>query len=434
MRVDLHLGDCVDILATLPESTLDSVVSDPPYGLSFMQSTWDHDVPGPDYWAAALRVAKPGAQLVAFGGTRTFHRLACAIEDAGWEIRDDVLRLLEQAGVFGEFYASLDDHQRKLFDRAFPSDALMAWVYGQGFPKSHNGPWGGTALKPAWEPIVLARKPLAGTVAVNHAKHRTGGLNIDGCRIFTDWSERSEAWKASGHSAKPDADKIAAPPGQGINCHPAGRWPANVLLEHHVDCELVGMKRVKSANQPGRGQDADARAWSEDGGWKRQPGAAADRSAELAPGGIEEVADWRCVEGCPVRMLDEQSGDAGAAARASGAQLVGGSGFCNRGKNRGGAPFYADRGGASRFFYCSKATRRERGEGNDHPTVKPLDLMRYLVRLVTPAGGVVLDPFMGSGSTGLAAVAEGRGFVGIENVEKHYRIARCRIDGARRAA
>jgi len=160
--IDLMLGDCRERMATLEPESVDSIVTDPPYGLSFMGKGWDHGVPGVQFWAEALRVAKPGAHLLAFGGTRTFHRLAVAIEDAGWEVRDCVM-----------------------------------WVYGSGFPKSHNlsGEWSGwgTALKPAWEPVIVARKPLVGTVAANVLAHGTGALNIDGCRV------PGEPWKA--HSA-----------------------------------------------------------------------------------------------------------------------------------------------------------------------------------------------------------------------------------------
>lgn len=327
MSVHLHTGDCLDVLATLDADSIDADVCDPPYGLSFMSASWDHEVPGPDHWRAALRVLKPGAHLLAFGGTRTFHRLTCAIEDAGFEIRD-----------------------------------CLQWLYGQGFPKSHNGPWGGTALKPAWEPIILARKPLGGTVASNHAAFGAGGLNIDACRIATDWSDRSEAWKRSGHSAKPDAEKIAAPPGTGINCHPAGRWPANVLL------------------------DSDA-----------------------------------------ARMLDEHSGELASGFMAAGTKRNG-LGYEGAAGDTVRSSTIADRGGASRFFYCGKATRVERGDGNDHPTVKPVELMRYLVRLITPIGGTVLDQYMGSGSTGVAAVAEGRSFVGIDLDPSHVETARRRIE------
>ena len=391
MSYSIHLGDCRTVLTQMATCSVDADVCDPPYGISFMGAGWDHEVPGPDHWRAALRVLKPGAHLLAFGGTRTFHRLTCAIEDAGFEIRD-----------------------------------CLQWIYGQGFPKSHNGPWGGTALKPAWEPIVLARKPLRGTVASNHAAFGTGGLNIDACRIATDWSDRSEAWKRSGHSAKPDAEKIAAPPGTGINCHPDGRWPSNVLLTHDSRCKRRGTMLVRSSNAPGKGQDPDARAWSDEGGWMRQPGAAAARLAELSRDGYEEVADWLCAEDCPVRILDQQSGASGAHSRASGQSLIG-SGFSARGRQRRQPTFHADRGGASRFFYCAKAARNERGAGNNHPTVKPVALLRYLVRLVTPPGGIVLDQYMGSGSTGVAALSEGRSFVGIDLDSTNVATARARI-------
>lgn len=386
----LHLGDCRTVLASLPTDSFDSVVTDPPYELGFMGKAWDKSGVAfdPETWRAVLRVAKPGAMLLAFGGTRTFHRLTCAIEDAGFEIRD-----------------------------------CLMWLYGQGFPKSHNGAWGGTALKPGWEPIVMARKPLVGTVAANFEEHGTGGLDVDGCRIFTDWSERSEAWKASGHSAKPDAEKIAAPPGQGINCHPAGRWPANVLLEHADGCECVGTKRVKGTNVPGMDRGSALGRMNDDG-WQakeRKPTSFVDAD------GTEEVADWRCVDGCPVRVLDEQSGELSTH---RGSIKPGHAALGYGGGNGSAREVRTDRGGASRFFYCGKATRKERGEGNDHPTVKPVELLRYLVRLVTPGGGTVLDPFMGSGSTGLAAIAEGRGFVGVELLEKHIEIARRRIEQA----
>ena len=185
----IHVGNCLDILPRLEADRFDSIVTDPPYGLGFMGKGWDHSVPGREFWEAALRVAKPGAYLAAFGGTRTFHRLACAIEDAGWELRDTLM-----------------------------------WVYGSGFPKSHNGPWGGTALKPAWEPIILARKPLTGTVAANHAAHGTGGLNIDGCRVP---GEKPATTRGAGGQ-----NGAYSPLGaQGrIDDDGLGRWPANLIL------------------------------------------------------------------------------------------------------------------------------------------------------------------------------------------------------------
>lgn len=409
----LLLGDCIEVMATLPEASVDAVVTDPPYGLGFMGKDWDtfapetvarvsaRDIrkgmrsngimPAPNdvtAWSAArydrsllgnrgyqawctewateaLRVLKPGGHLIASGGPRTAHRLTSGIEDAGFEIRD-----------------------------------VLSWLYGSGFPKSRNDTaevlgdeqwegWG-TALKPAWEPCILARKPLIGTIAENVATHGAGAINVDACRI---------------EGAKPDTTRGAG--GQNGRYGPlgaqgrivddgAGRWPANVLLD--------------------------------------------------------EVA---------AAMLDEQAPASGGAAPASGPTLEGDSDSVARGHFNGVAatPFYGDRGGASRFFYTSKASRSEReagldgmdevrrGDGraaidgpgannprqrsgarrNDHPTVKPLDLMRWLVTLVTPPGGTVLDPFMGSGTTGVAALELGFGFIGIEREERYMEIARRRM-------
>jgi len=291
-RYKLHVGDCRDVMRDYPSDHFDSIVSDPPYGLSFMGNGWDEGVPGEEFWQEALRVAKPGAHLLAFGGTRTFHRLTVAIEDAGWEVRD-----------------------------------CISWLYATGFPKSHNGPWGGTALKPAWEPILMARKPLEGTVEATHGKYGTGALNIDGCRV--------------GDTA-------------------IGRWPANVMHD-----------------------------------------------------GSDEV-----VAGFPLTT----SGTGAIRKSALGMFGLGGDGKANT--------EYGDTGSAARFFYCAKASRTDRDDGNTHPTVKPTDLMRYLCRLVTPPNGVVLDPFMGSGSTGKAALIEGLRFVGIDLDPAHVAIAEARCQEA----
>lgn len=347
----------------MDECSIDSIVSDPPYGLSFMGKGWDKGVPGVEFWAEALRVAKPGAHLLAFGGTRMVHRLAVAIEDAGWEIRDRI-----------------------------------HWVYGSGFPKSHNiskaidkaagfsgkqgpmkrggdrlarledgkrdgeGKWGdesgrnpyttipeseqaqqwdgwGTALKPAVEPIILARKPFKGTVAANVLEWGTGAVNVDGCRVGDD--EIKTYGGKRGGFAYGDWGRI-------INEVPTGRWPANLIHD--------------------------------------------------------------------------------------------GSGDATEGM-----------GDASRYFYCAKASKKDRDEGvagvagiagvgalrdggreslprkNHHPTVKPTDLMAYLCRLITPPGGTILDPFNGSGSTGKAAVREGFNYIGCELDPEYVEIARARI-------
>jgi DNA modification methylase len=363
----LH-GDCIERLKQIPDASIDSIVTDPPYELGFMGKKWD--ATGIAYsvalWTEALRVLKPGGHLLAFGGTRTYHRMTCAIEDAGFEVRD-----------------------------------CLQWLYGTGFPKSLNiGDGRGTALKPANEPIVLARKPLVGTVAANVLAHGTGALNVDACRIAADDKTpapvgkygRTYALGPSGFSGVRD----------GSSDH-LGRWPANVLLD-------------------------------------------------------EEAA----------RLLDEQSGERGSSgrvgnrsasvARTSMAGILGAQADVRK--------EIGDSGGASRFFYVAKASRRERDAGcdhlapksageatdredgsdglnspragagrtggarNGHPTVKPVQLMRYLVHMVTPPGGVVLDPFTGSGTTGIAAIQEGFHFVGVEREDEYIAIARARIDKA----
>ncbi|MBW5464980.1 site-specific DNA-methyltransferase [Pseudomonas aeruginosa] len=393
----LHLGDCLQVLKTFPDNSFDSVVTDPPYGLTtnkkggtgvasinldspygrsrigtgngaggFMGMKWDSDVPPVEVWAECLRVLKPGGYLLAFAGTRTQHRMAVRIEDAGFEIRD-----------------------------------MIAWVYGSGFPKSRNlsGDWQGwgTALKPALEPITVARKPLTGTVAANVLAHGTGALNIDGCRVgWPDGKVPEIGTPCWGGPAK----KLTAVPGQDGDTverskpSDLGRWPANLI--HDGSIEVVALF------------PADA-----------------GQAAPLA-----------------TRNSDKTRNSYGAFAGSPDAHF---------------SPHDAG-GSAARFFYCAKASRRDRNEGcehmerkplhwssgsqnpgsfqsdgtdktsqNNHPTVKPTDLMAYLVRLVTPPGGKVLDPFTGSGSTGKAAVREGFEFVGIEREPPYLAIAEARI-------
>lgn len=374
-------GECRDVMrsALAEPDSIDAIVTDPPYGLSFMGREWDHSVPGVEFWSEMLRLAKPGAHLLAFGGTRTFHRMMCAIEDAGWEIRDTLM-----------------------------------WVYGSGFPKSHNlrgdmEGWG-TALKPAWEPIIMARKPLAGTVAANVRQHGTGALNIDGCRVshvtVGDGNLALNPHLRShinggngGHIIATEKERRVVTP------NVIGRWPANLIHD--------GSDEVLAAFPDAPGQQGKVRG-------------------------------------------DEPTGNGFSGAVMSG-------GFTGR---RESAKPRLDSGSAARFFYCAKASKRDRDEGlegfelvkvktkagggkpnegrsassdggiraNTHPTVKPTDLMRWLVRLVTPPGGTVLDPFCGSGSTGKAAVLEWRNFIGIDLDPAYTSIAAARIEHARRKA
>lgn len=298
-------ADCRQAMREMAPNSIDAIVTDPPYGLSFMGEKWDHGVPGVDFWSEALRVAKPGTYMLACGGTRTFHRLASAIEDGGWEVRD-----------------------------------AISWLYSSGFPKSRNlhGEWEGwgTALKPAWEPLILARKPLEGNVEQNVAKHRTGVINIDSARLDMGEEYDPNSIQRQGASGK---GKVGNAFGAGglvgkeiPTFNPKGRWPANVALD-------------------------------------------------------EEAAE----------ILDNDVGR-------------------------------TEFGGPSRFFFTSKASRRERGEGNNHPTVKPLALMRYCVKLLTPPGGTVLDPFAGSGTTLLAAMEEGFNSIGIEREAEYVEVIRSRVE------
>ena len=371
-------NDCIAAMKEMPENSVDSIVTDPPYELGFMGKSWDSSgiAFNVEVWQEALRVLKPGGHLLAFSGSRTYHRMAVAIEDAGFEIRDQIM-----------------------------------WVYGSGFPKSHNISKGidkaagaerervpytggiasgqnnyggggeihkgtkvgsvaildaakqwdgwGTALKPAHEPIVLARKPLIGTVANNVLTYGTGGLNIDGSRVGFG-EEEIDFTKRQNQTATATVQMGGAKPGDSIQMFKEnGRWPANFIHD-----------------------------------------------------GSDEVND----------LLGEPA----------------------------------------RFFYCAKASKRDRNEGlegfavkqtlggggltevggaygsikaagqNHHPTVKPADLMRYLVRLVTPPSGTVLDPFMGSGSTGKAAILEGFDFIGIEQSAEYLEIAKARIEYAQK--
>lgn len=360
-KADLKLGDCLEVLKSMPENSVDSVVTDPPYGLSFMGKKWDYQVPSSETFKEILRVLKPGGHALIACGTRTQHRMAVNIEDAGFEIRD-----------------------------------VITWLYGSGFPKSMNlkevrEGWG-TALKPACEFWTMARKPLSEkTVAANMIKHGVGGLNIDDSRI------EGEAWKP--HDATGLAKNKFFTDGEAAvihkEPHDGGRWPANLILD-------------------------------------------------------EEAAV----------ILDEQTGILKSGSFKEGQQSKESENLCMSGKNyaRIHKARPADQGGASRFFYVAKASKSEKnanlnhleakesgvkndsGRGfsesdpykkvlnqNNHPTVKPVKLMSYLVKLVTPENGIVLDPFMGSGSTGVAAIAGGFEFIGIEREESYFEICKGRI-------
>jgi site-specific DNA-methyltransferase (adenine-specific) len=435
-------------------------------------------------WAIeALRLLKPGGHLLAFGGTRTFHRLTCALEDAGFEIRDclcwlygqgfpkslNVAVTIDKAEGHRPRGRTIPVASRHLPHSRYAKEKLTANRIGQYRARTRSAePWQGwgTALKPAWEPVIVARKPLAGTVAQNVLAHGTGALNIDGCRIaFRSHADESHTKTKNRHGdfhSKARRNLVYGtderPRSDDGNYDASGRWPANVTLSHTADCRQAGQRRLRT-----NGHHPTARGTSGLGtaGHKGQDGLAERRSAH------EPVGCWECSADCAVRLLEDHSGAVGNAWRRDYGERYAQEGrryrddcFDGGGYTHGSA--YADGSGASRFFYCTKASRAERDAGlhdlekplrwssgerspgtfqtegidraacNHHPTVKPLGLMRWLVRLVTPPGGIVLDPFAGSGSTGIAAIMEGARFLGIEREAEYIPITRARIKhGAR---
>jgi len=406
-------SDCIAAMKEMPDNSVDSIVTDPPYELGFMGKSWDSTgiAFNVEVWQEALRVLKPGGHLLAFSGSRTYHRMAVAIEDTGFQIRDQIM------WVYGSgFPKSLNI--AKAIDKASGFDGK---VVGKGTswnrPDSAEGDvarmnispgeydikelsaeaqqwqgWG-TALKPAHEPLVLARKPLIGTVADNVMTYGTGGLNIDGSRVGTDGGTARD-----GKADEPNDSGWENMRGHGVAQLNAGRWPANVI--HDGSDEVVAL------------------------------------FPDTKSGAIKPYV--RNKENVNVDFLQgtdevEKSFD------------------------------YGDSGSAARFFYCAKANKKDRNEGLDgfeevrtgamratadgsmltgsgnertttranyHPTVKPTDLMRYLCRLITPPQGIVLDPFMGSGSTGKGAILEGFDFIGIEQDADYMKIAQARIEFA----
>lgn len=381
----LYLGDCRDAMSAMMDNSVDAIVCDPPYGLSFMGNRWDYDVPSVEIWTECLRVLKPGGHLLAFAGTRTQHRMAVRIEDAGFEIRDMI------AWVYGSgFPKSLD--VSKAIDKAAGAERSVVGrvVYGDGHVQNSSESIGyggsdpaadsrmltapatdaarqwegwGTALKPALEPIIVARKPLIGTVAANVLAHGTGALNIDGCRIDGAPPSVPQPDLKAARKAITGFDSAKR---NGEMSQATGRWPANLI---HDGSEEV-----------------------------------------LAP------------------FPNTGSGAFSQASRKAGNGIYGAFTEYSNPKEYG-----SNSGSAARFFYCAKASKADRGD-NSHPTVKPTDLMRYLCRLVTPPGGLVLDPFIGSGSTGKAAILEGFRFAGIEREPNYFDIACRRIEDAQRQA
>lgn len=383
-KIELFNEDCYEVVKRLEDNSVDAIVSDPPYDINFMNKGWDKQslITNKDFWGECLRVLKPGGHLLAFGHSRTSHRTATAIEDAGFEIRDTIM-----------------------------------WIYGSGFPKSHNVAIGidkqakamghrgvrssfngqrnqdgedipaavgverhkpitdeakrwdgwGSALKPAHEPVIMARKPLEGTIAQNVLQYGTGAINIDATRYGTETItiNKLEEWSGFGQKEKPDYTSSTV----------VGRHPANVIFDEDAAKELDETNKITKGS--GKPTITDAGIGN----------------------GIKGQYDGR------KKMPKAKEG----------LKMV---------RNVG------DSGGVSRYFYCAKVSKKERNATgkNNHPTVKPIELMKYLIKMVSREGHTVLDPFMGSGSTGIAAKLLGRNFIGCEKEKEYYDIAHSRIE------
>lgn len=418
----LELGNCLEVLKNIPDNSVDSIVTDPPYGLSFMNKKWDYDVPSTEIWSECLRVLKPGGHLLSFSGSRTYHRMAVRIEDAGYEIRDQIMWIygsgFPKSHNIGKAIDKLLGNEREVVGEintrvinggANKSAAIPGSVieYTDLPITKGNTEWEGwgTALKPAHEPIVVARKPISEkSVAENVLKWGTGGINIDESRIATDEiillkGYEGDKWTTGNDKKNRVADEI----------NTQGRWPANIILDEEAG-QLLDQQSGISKGKVGMTQQS---------------------SPNNIYNGFKSTGDTKVNDGI------------------------------------------TDVGGASRFFYCPKTSKKDRDEGldefeekekgyspmsskcklcdkyfldgfgngckcekpelynlthkNNHPTVKPTSLMEYLIKLVTPKGGVVLDPFMGSGSTGKAAIRNGFDFIGIEREEEYLKIAEARI-------
>ena len=409
----IHHGGCIETMNAMPPESVDAIVTDPPYGLGFMGRKWDTLPPSLEWAEACYRVLKPGGHIAAFGGTRTWHRLAVAIEDAGFEMRDSL------AWLYGSGFpksmnvskaidkaAGALKHESVGFtvagrtDKNLPNPAFKGYTPpAPATPEAEHWQGWGTALKPAFEPIVLARKPLAEkTVARNVLAHGTGAINVDACRI-------------EGEANRP---MPRAPQGGILRLHGC-----------HSEAELRELAEAGRRTPDGR----DARA--------TLARAIADRERYEAGGEkVTNTGRWPAnvlLDHHAAAWVDEQSGTSVATRTAvSDGRGAGGSHIFaseSLGRHDPGNS-YADSGGASRFFYTAKAPKSERPnvDGVQHPTVKPLAIMRWLLRLVTPPGGTVLDPFAGSGTTIEAALIEGFNPIGIEMEADYLPLIQHRID------
>ena len=508
-------GNNLETLKQIPDNSIDSIVTDPPYGLSFMNKKWDYDVPSVEFWQEAYRVLKPGGHILSFGGTRTYHRMVVNIEDAGFEIRDQIMWIYgsgfpkshnigkavdkrggESISWFGDWlknWRKENNIPQSKVAELFPSKSggktgcVSNWELGFNLPTNEqfnlicktfnlpfnsleeaerefigtkksgigkafgDGEWNsgtdivnvtkgnseyegwGTALKPANEPICVARKPLSEkTVADNVLKWGTGGINIDGCRIGNEMISSGKSKVVGGGQLNNENTRVEIE--ETFN---EGRFPANIIFECICDEVIKGENKGNSiANH------------------KKSDSIFGKFGSDIQTTNYNDTADIHTNPNCPCFQLDEQSGiSKSVKGKVSNKSSI----FKSSNNNDTREINFNDKGGASRFFYVAKVSKKERNLGldsfedkevkktfdgcynhnedihnkivkNSHPTLKPIKLMSYLIRLVTPENGICLDPFMGSGSTGIAAMLEGKRFVGCELDEEYFKIAEKRIE------
>jgi len=463
MKTQLILGDCIDKLKELEADSVDSIVTDPPYGLSFMGKKWDYDVPSQEIWEECLRVLKPGGHLLSFGGSRTYHRMAVKIEDAGFEIRDQIMwvygsgfpkshnigkavdalektgksnpKALRQARMGDEYKPTgqLDYKKGRMFGNDIENDNTE-----QTITNDWEG-WG-TALKPAHEPIVMARKPLIGTVANNVLEWGVGGINIDGCRVgFRDEADKQSA-KPGSLNATGEHSMFGLKSGNELN--DVGRFPANIIFDEEAGKILDEQSGTTKSSKRGEHNNK----LTEHTNTYTPPNAMySSNNTHGDSGGASRF--FYCPKSSKRDRNEGMAEEVGV--------------FIQRPRREDGSVIYKETHPEEWTEVMSKKPRKEKtslgaaeeilqerkikgrdegqdntnvphkarpvGRANIHPTVKPTELMKYLVRLVTPKGGIVLDPFMGSGSTGKAAVLEGMEFIGIEREREYWDIAEQRI-------
>ena len=513
-------GNNIDILKQYPDNYFDAIVTDPPYGLGkepnaeelmkdwiekgyheisgtgFMGKEWDAFIPQPIFWKEVFRVLKHGGHVLSFFGTRTYDWGVMSMRFAGFEVRDCIQWLygsgFPKSHNISKAIDKMYGAEREVIgksDYTMPKadNSMSENSYGISGGKLANGntaeritanitapttdqakQWNGwgSALKPANEPIVLARKPLEKglTIAENVLKWGTGAINIDGCRVGTNDDLNGGGYRGEnnkiddGHTLFIDSSKT-----KGKYIKPQGRFPANLILTHHEDCECVGTKKVKGQIDKPTNRTQFEGTWNMDNtGLRKDTNKSKEGYGD--ENGEETIEDWNCVDDCPIKILDEQSGESKSSKSAklyindTEGRSVKNSASGHRSPNS----TYSDVGGASRFFYVAKASKSERNKGLDgfeqkrssaygyeiglgesgegmfkdrnpikanfHPTVKPIKLMQYLVRLIAPPNGIVLDPFCGSGTTGVACKLEGVQFIGIEQDAEYCKIAQARID------